>query len=762
MYYGDKREAKVKIMSRLVDKGWKVFGYSPDQSDSMVDYYHPAHWEGIATKNGYTLLIDICNYNLSLSGKEQREYIYSSKRAATSERIEKLTALMNDAASTENEKASCAVLIEKEQEKAGIQPEYKVTEVYPVFTHANPKGTTWHIEKDGQIIAKGNGVFATNTYDWENEEKSAAEQKEEKLTALINRIEKALTDCDALRPEVVKVPVKTTQVVEKTITEVTEADIKEGFTIMMKVGYTHGKNKGNKYANVEKGMFSKLGKNNKPSKSFDKMWSPSVARINEMLSKGHIAVIEFVEVTEYVEKTVYKKTGRKQTVSNVPVIETPKKVDIKEETATAQKVDTQVNATLIINEEKNGIEISFTNKPDTQVIESLKENGFRWSSFSKVWWAKQTPEHLVFAQAIVKPSNTVNNEADAQSTKTEATPETVSEVDTDNQNDNVIYYEFNRTEESAEQKKEGDTMNDTNTTNDTSNTYFDQNNNTNTFNNFDTLDDIFSKFDKIEITTDQKISSDDLDFCQDQESIYNKTIAAYTRLDEQLQAIVPEVLAHGKKFCSASGYSQRTSFDNGFSAHDLKQNFKKIKDKFISITCEYFSEKYNVSIDEAILQKKYDKKVTYENIVEEIILQLDGHSFTEKAASEIKEKARNTLYGDNKIIIRNNKLILDGYYVRHDSLWKEYRLTERKDFILNAISHFDNGSVKINKELTNRYCGYDNEKKSSNYDRYETQSLSKVKSIKFLKNGKMEIEFASHTMAAKFAGEYCGYKKQAI
>jgi hypothetical protein len=769
MYYGDKREAKVRIMSALVDKGWKIFGYTPDESDSMVDYYSPAHWSGIATKNGYTLLIDVCHYDMSLSGKEVREYIYNSKRASTNDRIEKLTALMNDAASTENEKSSCAVLIEKEQEKAGIEPEYKVIEVYPVFSNANPKGTTWHIEKDGQIIAKGNGVFATNTYDWENKEKSSAEQKAEKVTALINRIEKALTDCDALRPEVIKVPIKTIQVAEKAVTVITEADIKEGFMIMMKVGYTHGKSKGNKYAFVEKGMFSKLGKNNKPSKSYDKMWMLSFARINELLSKGHVAVIEFVEVTEYVEKTVYKKTGRKQTVSNVPAIEAPEKVDTKEETATAekidtdakntseeitQKVDTQATGTLTINEEKNGIEISFIQKPDTQIIESLKENGFRWSRFDGgKWWAKNTPERLVFSETLVKPSEAVGSEEGTQAKQGVIMPEAVIEVDTDNQNDNVIYYEFNQNEVPAEQKEEGDSanMNDTYIKNNDINECL-----------FNAFDDIFRKFDKVEITTEQKISSEDLEFCQEQESIYNKTIAAYTMLDEQLQTIVSEVLAHGQKFCSDSGHSQRTSFDNGFSAHDLKQNFKKIKDRFISITCEYFSEKYNVSIDEAKLQKKYDIKVTYENIVEEIILQLDGHSFTEKAASEIKEKARNTLYGDNKITIRNNKLILDGYYVRHDSIWKEYRLTDRKDFILNAISHFENGSVKINKELSNMYCGYDNEKNSRNYDRYEIQSLDKVKSIKFLKNGKMEIEFVTHTLAAKFAEEYCGYRKQAI
>lgn len=52
------------------------------------------------------------------------------------------------------------------------------------------------------------------------------------------------------------------------------------------------------------------------------------------------------------------------------------------------------------NQEKNGIEIIFPSKPEPSVIESLKANGFRWSSFSKLWWAKQSPKTLAFANQL--------------------------------------------------------------------------------------------------------------------------------------------------------------------------------------------------------------------------------------------------------------------------------------------------------------------------------------------------------------------------
>lgn len=422
MYYGDKREAKVKIMSKLVDAGWKVYGYTPDESDFMTDYYSPAHWSGIATKNGYVLLIDIAQYNLSDSGREIRKYDNSNKKTVSNSRIQKLTAMMNDQASTENEKASCAVLIEKELEKANIEPSYTVEEIYPTFS-ANPKGSTWHIEKDGQIIAKGKGVFSTNTYDWENKEKSSAEQKEEKINTFVERIEKVLNDSDALQPVVIKVPVKVTKMVERDTTVVTSSDIKEGFTFIMKVGYTHGKNKGNKYSYIKDGLFSKLGKNNKPSKSFDKMWSMSVERINELLGKGHIAVIEFEEVTEYEEKTVFKKTARKQPKATSAIqIETTEEITAEKQPTEQPTQETQgATVTVKLNEELNGIELYFSDIPSVEIRDQLKSNGFRWSR-KGFWYAKQSEKTLSLA-------NSFNSSEAIEATATNQEPTIYPEID---------------------------------------------------------------------------------------------------------------------------------------------------------------------------------------------------------------------------------------------------------------------------------------------------------------------------------------------
>ena len=70
--YYKMRDAKVRIAHILMNKGWKVYGYKEDKSDIMTDYFDHAYWDGIATKNGYVLVVDKTNNNNS--GKEIIRY----------------------------------------------------------------------------------------------------------------------------------------------------------------------------------------------------------------------------------------------------------------------------------------------------------------------------------------------------------------------------------------------------------------------------------------------------------------------------------------------------------------------------------------------------------------------------------------------------------------------------------------------------------------------------------------------------------------
>lgn len=59
-----------------------------------------------------------------------------------------------------------------------------------------------------------------------------------------------------------------------------------------------------------------------------------------------------------------------------------------------------MNATYTLNEQFNGIEISFPDKPAKAILEKIKNAGYRWHKVKKVWYAKQTSERLVIAQEV--------------------------------------------------------------------------------------------------------------------------------------------------------------------------------------------------------------------------------------------------------------------------------------------------------------------------------------------------------------------------
>jgi len=68
--------------------------------------------------------------------------------------------------------------------------------------------------------------------------------------------------------------------------------------------------------------------------------------------------------------------------------------------------DDQPAVTVTLNEEKNGVEIRFSEIPSKETRAALKEQGFRWSKFGQCWYAKQSAEALSFAESLSHPSAT--------------------------------------------------------------------------------------------------------------------------------------------------------------------------------------------------------------------------------------------------------------------------------------------------------------------------------------------------------------------
>ena len=58
-------------------------------------------------------------------------------------------------------------------------------------------------------------------------------------------------------------------------------------------------------------------------------------------------------------------------------------------------------AAVNLNPEKQGIEVTFPNKPTEEIREQLKAQGFKWSRRAGLWYAKQTAERLAFVSEMI-------------------------------------------------------------------------------------------------------------------------------------------------------------------------------------------------------------------------------------------------------------------------------------------------------------------------------------------------------------------------
>lgn len=392
--YCNYREVKVMIAHKLMSKeGWKVYGYKEDRSDSMTDYFDPANWDGVAEKNGYILCVGVYG---AAEPQEIREYNHSefTYDKSFAEKIKKLEVMTVERGASEAEAESAKKMIERLQKKAEEAAEnankYIVAGMVPGHM-AHPPKINWHIEKDGIIIAKGNGIlkfahiwkYYSYNYDmeWLNEYKKDKKAYEEehikdllwrgyydneedarknterhieeleediklidKFEAFINKID---TTCGGLIGDGViyeKVTVTEYKTELKPV-ETETGEIKEGQLFILKINFNYGCYKGLVYRiheteyNGEKryhayklnGKFTKECTGNASRNNYWYIGIGEYDNLTRFIEKGSIAWCELQEVkTPYEVEKVVKKT-----------IKSEKKTSTSTTTKTSQASQTQ-------------------------------------------------------------------------------------------------------------------------------------------------------------------------------------------------------------------------------------------------------------------------------------------------------------------------------------------------------------------------------------------------------------------------------------
>lgn len=313
---------------------------------------------------------------------------------------------------------------------------------------------------------------------------------------------------------------------------------------------------------------------------------------------------------------------------------------------------------------------------------------------------------------------------------------------------------------------------------------------------------LMDKFSAVEIKADNRISEEDKAFCLRHQEAFDKSGPALQEIARLMTFAVAEqkAILHMDE---DSFYNPYMSGD-GFSCDtdSLYQVMKKRNNNFISTIVHYFSRKYNVKLDEREImehlipvapkepelpwggyrdmsddetdaykdklavykgvKQQYEQTLRtlplrYEQVVDEIFVQLGGFSFQEQAMNEFLERSWNCCHktwGDHgeRFEIKNDTLRLTGGWCYCDDQWSwgpEWKPSDNLKTLLDALAWYECGRMREGHLWFKDLCGY-----ITKQNEFDFHNMEKVKFIKLFKNGRVDIKFRSAAYAQEFT-EQC-------
>lgn len=319
---------------------------------------------------------------------------------------------------------------------------------------------------------------------------------------------------------------------------------------------------------------------------------------------------------------------------------------------------------------------------------------------------------------------------------------------------------------------------------------------------------ILDKFSAVEIRTDNRISDADLAFCVRHQEAFDKAGPALEKIAEAI--IAAKIEQQAILGSDDSEYSYLSSWgvyisDNGFKCDesDVYEMEKKRSERFITEIVNYFQSKYTLELDrdkikdslipdppkepelpwggyrsmtdeevDAFKEKlsahkaelqKYEADLRahplhYEQIVDEIFVQLGGFSFQERAMNEFLAKCWEAVHNRwdhaERFEIKNDTLKLDGFCWCDSNRWMtnpipKYKPSEGLRIVLNSLVHINIGQLNRGAEWFPELFRYETENNI-----FPVNNLGKVKQIRLFKNGRVDIKFKDAVSCQEFVENY--------
>lgn len=290
------------------------------------------------------------------------------------------------------------------------------------------------------------------------------------------------------------------------------------------------------------------------------------------------------------------------------------------------------------------------------------------------------------------------------------------------------------------------------------------------------------KLANVDMTADNRISDDDRKYCETHQKAYELAIENLKGLIfywECVEIEQDEIL--GDYDSSSRTYSSYISIE-GFSITKVQEKIISVHKKFIMYLINYFDRTYHIELDrdkiiEFLVPKKpeydygdrinHDKRIEtwekemetlslkYQDVLDQILIQLDGRTFIERALDEVIENCRYHAWSNGKpcFEVKGDTIRFKDYSCSYTDWYSRgnWELTSRMKSIVPALFHNETSQFGNYPYLFSRLL------ERFDYSELEFNKDNKLKTIKCFKNGRVDVKFTSKTAATEFADKYLGW-----
>lgn len=293
--------------------------------------------------------------------------------------------------------------------------------------------------------------------------------------------------------------------------------------------------------------------------------------------------------------------------------------------------------------------------------------------------------------------------------------------------------------------------------------------------------DLAEKLAHVDMTADNRISEEDRKYGETHQKAYETALSDLKGLVLYCNSMVAaqdEILGDYDR--ADRIYHGYTNIED-FSVDNIEKAIYAIHRRFVIFIVNYFNRTYNVELEsdeiaDSLIPKKpeydyendksYDERcrewektmedfsLCFNNILDQILIRLDGRTFADRALDEIIEKSTsNSVIRDTRYFeIKGDTICFKECFCNYTD-WcnsDNWELRGRMKNILPALWHYETGrfynyGYPISKILYRFSC-----------PETEFDGKSKLKSLKCFKNGRVDVKFTSKQNASEFAQKYLG------